>query len=225
MKARDLAVVVAMCVCVSLAIGSGFYVLNGGAAFAIAAAGAVFALATAQVVQLSAHMLSANTTQRKIFGFERELAKHQIDTKQQSAIILHQLGELRSEATRSSQFVSQSFSDLKNSYSALAEDLSLKVANHIAPTEPPQPILASFSPQVAPPATAFENQLLVSLEPIVDINSGSTAHYRIHLGMRSESGVELTHDALLAHADRMELRKQLDIFVAREATVLLARLR
>lgn len=239
MKARELVLVIVMSLCVSLAIGSGFYLVAGGPASAIAMATATFATAFAQALIFGSQLFHASTTKEKFRDVEANLIlreRNDAENKKQSGFILEQLNQLRREASSSAALVAQGFTDLKSSYSGLALELQTRVSNSAKPSAPAEvssrfemPAFRPIPPKNAnanqAPSAAFEDQLLVSLEPIVDLNTGGTAHYRIHLGMNSESGVELSHDALLAHADHMGLRTQLDIFVGREASALLRRLR
>jgi EAL domain-containing protein (putative c-di-GMP-specific phosphodiesterase class I) len=69
------------------------------------------------------------------------------------------------------------------------------------------------------------DQLLISLEPVIDLFTSKTAHYRLHLSMSKPEGGEVAHDVLLHHADRTGLRPEFDVFAAREALSLVERLR
>lgn len=69
------------------------------------------------------------------------------------------------------------------------------------------------------------DQLLISLEPVIDLFTTKTAHYRLHLSMSKPEGGEVAHDVLLHHADRTGLRPEFDVFAAREALTLVERLR
>ena len=237
MKARDIVLVGAMCLCFSVAVGSGFYLLSGGPATVIAFVVAIVALALGQTLVFSSHLFQSSKTSDKFAVVNNRLSvrdKSDLDKLRQSEFILKQLEDLRSDANRNADLVAQGFADLKVSYSGLANDLQNVASIKSAPQlEIPQPLeryipaVEQFTPppKLEAPRATFVDQLLISLEPIVDLHSGRTAHYRIHVGMISELGTELTHEALLQHADRMGLRTQLDIFIAREAAILLRRLR
>jgi EAL domain-containing protein (putative c-di-GMP-specific phosphodiesterase class I) len=263
MKARDLVLVVAMCLSIATAIGSGFYMIGGGSASVIAMVIAVIALGFGQVV-----LFGAQTFQTQLTGDRFKMVETKFNARKEADVeslrrtdfLTSQIAELRNDASRNADLVSTGFSDLKNSYASLAQHLQnqdqhrinqdyehefgLTAAINDAPSLQPEPILKVFNPFLAnglqpilpavPSApresntevqSPFADELLVSLEPIVDLNSGRTAHYRIHLAMKSKSGEEVSHEALLQQADRMGLRMQLDIFVAREAALLLRRLR
>ena len=99
--------------------------------------------------------------------------------------------------------------------------------------QPFQPAAAPLAGQgyVPPPPEHVEqknsmlDQLSTSLEPVVDLFTGKTSHYRLHLGMRGQNGEEITSDVLLHHADRTGLRVGFDVHAARDALGLLRRLR
>ncbi len=87
---------------------------------------------------------------------------------------------------------------------------------------------AAFQPDDEPVAAGSRSpldQLVISLEPVIDLFSSKTAHYRLHLAMAKPEGGEVAQDVLLHHADRTGLRPEFDVYAAREALKLLARLR
>jgi cyclic-di-GMP phosphodiesterase, flagellum assembly factor TipF len=81
-----------------------------------------------------------------------------------------------------------------------------------------------------PAAPSFEqsglaDQLNLSLEPVVDLFTSNTAHYRMVLGMTNEQGQDVAHDVFIHHADRLGLRGELDQYVIQESMALLEQLR
>jgi EAL domain-containing protein (putative c-di-GMP-specific phosphodiesterase class I)/chaperonin cofactor prefoldin len=80
-------------------------------------------------------------------------------------------------------------------------------------------------PEPAFESTQFGEQLNLALEPIVDLYTSNTAHYRMVLGMTNEQGKDVVHDLLVMHADRMGLRDKLDPYVVQETMGLLEQLR
>ncbi len=89
----------------------------------------------------------------------------------------------------------------------------------------PQPANDEFVDQPAKATTAAVDSLIISLEPVVDLFTSRTAHYRLHLGMTKPEGGDVAQDVLLHHADRTGLRSDFDVFAAREALPLLDKLR
>jgi EAL domain-containing protein (putative c-di-GMP-specific phosphodiesterase class I) len=65
----------------------------------------------------------------------------------------------------------------------------------------------------------------MSLEPIVDLFTSNTAHYRMVLGMINDQGREVDHDVFIHHADRLGLRAELDHYIVAESLELVGQLR
>jgi EAL domain-containing protein (putative c-di-GMP-specific phosphodiesterase class I) len=89
----------------------------------------------------------------------------------------------------------------------------------------------AMQPDAVPePVTAFEQSplgdaLTLALEPVVDLYTSSTAHYRMVLGMANEQGNDVPQDVFLHHAERMGLRPALDAHVVEQSLALLQQLR
>jgi EAL domain-containing protein (putative c-di-GMP-specific phosphodiesterase class I) len=84
---------------------------------------------------------------------------------------------------------------------------------------------ASFEPPEPSKASRSVDQLVISLEPVIDLFTAKTTHYRLHLSMANPNGQETGQDVLLHHADRTGLRPEFDVHAAQEALKLLYRLR
>jgi EAL domain-containing protein (putative c-di-GMP-specific phosphodiesterase class I) len=240
MLRRDWFLIAALSLCVAATIGSGFYMLGGGASPVLGAVVAVFAGALGQLFLLAMALRQSHELQdshKNLASDILDLSRSSGESKRHSDYLLTQVSELRADGKRHGEAVAAGFADLKKSYSTLAHELQTIVANAPAygiSAPPPFMSRSQLAPQAHAPIkpvaptpieSPFGDQLQVSLEPIVDIHSGTTAHYRIHLGMQNNAGQNLTHEVLLHHADRTGVRAQLDIFVAREAELLLRRLR
>ncbi len=235
MKGRDFVLIAGLCFCLALAIGSGFYIIGGGTASVFSMVLAIFSLALGQVFLLGVSTMQNSDFHNRFRAVQNDQQSRQqleIENRRQTEYILTQLTELRNDANRNAELVSAGFADLKSSYTGLADDLqSAALAQRASAAIQRQPLLPPpviAAPKIETPAIQnipFGNDLTLALEPIVDVQSGSTAHYRIHLGLASKSGENFNHENLLHHADRIGVRTQLDIFVAREAALLLRRLR
>jgi EAL domain-containing protein (putative c-di-GMP-specific phosphodiesterase class I) len=233
MQRRDWVITAATCFCLLAAFASCYYMFAGGSAPVLGAIVAIVALAFSQIISfVYSFQLKGDFQQsHKALAIDLlEMSRANSETKRHSDYLLSQLSDIRSDTASNGAIVAAGFADLKSSYSALALELQNNLASarsYYAP--PPPPAYVPYAPPQAevpkPVASPFGEQLLVSLEPIVDLHTGSTAHYRVHLGMKSPSGEELSHELLLHHADRTGVRPQLDMFVAREAEVILRRLR
>ncbi len=63
------------------------------------------------------------------------------------------------------------------------------------------------------------------LEPIIDLTTNRTAHYRVRFSITAANGIEIDYSKLTMNADRGELRPTLDVHVINQAIPLLRRLR
>ncbi len=142
------------------------------------------------------------------------------------------LEESKLEAKRDRELTARGLTALKDSYTSLQQEIQRTTyytkpiaENVFAP--PPQNNQIPADEPVQEPVTAspFGDQLSVSLEPIIDLSSGRTAHYRMHLALADGQGEELGSDTFLHHAERIGARPALDVFVVREAEALLRKLR
>jgi EAL domain-containing protein (putative c-di-GMP-specific phosphodiesterase class I) len=93
-----------------------------------------------------------------------------------------------------------------------------------APTDHATPV---EEPAAAPTfaETSLVDALNLSLEPIVDLYTSNTAHYRMMLGMTNDQGQDVEHEIFVHHADRMGMRASLDVHVVGQTLELLEQLR
>ena len=63
------------------------------------------------------------------------------------------------------------------------------------------------------------------LEPVIDLTTNRTAHYRVRFSITAANGIEIDYSKLTMNADRGELRPTLDLHVINQAIPLLRRLR
>jgi EAL domain-containing protein (putative c-di-GMP-specific phosphodiesterase class I) len=63
------------------------------------------------------------------------------------------------------------------------------------------------------------------LEPVIDLTTNRTAHYRVRFSITAANGIEIDYSKLTLNADRGELRPTLDLHVINQAIPLLRRLR
>ncbi len=75
--------------------------------------------------------------------------------------------------------------------------------------------------QAAPPREHFN----FLLEPVIDLTTNKTAHYRVRFSITAANGIEIDYSKLTLNADRGELRPTLDVHVINQAIPLLRRLR
>lgn len=83
---------------------------------------------------------------------------------------------------------------------------------------PPQPA-ADASPSAQP------DHLDLMLEPVIELSSGATAHYRAQLNLANPSGATIGHDELMHKADQGGMRDALDVHALRQVAPVLRKLR
>jgi EAL domain-containing protein (putative c-di-GMP-specific phosphodiesterase class I) len=129
--------------------------------------------------------------------------------------------------------------DIQSNLTSQANQTALKEAiareqewmAHVTDRQP-EHAPAEYAPVVEEPAAtpAFAQSELVdalnlSLEPIVDLYTSNTAHYRMMLGMTNDQGQDVEHEIFVHHADRMGVRASLDVHVIGQTLELLEQLR
>ncbi len=294
MSSRSWLLVAVMVVCACVAFGCSIYVLSGGSGTGYVIAGLGFSLGLAILCIALIQMLQQgdlgsvrHSVRSDIASFDRRLR----EDHNRSEHLMHEMTELRELSNRNAGTIAKGFSELKEGYAVLNEQLRTTVQtvtnfqqarSFVAQRNAPgqfgrqtakfggpsssetaqysgssiqqdnmrthEPAAAEVEVPRAKSVTGFENsmnyaafkaddqpvaaaphspidQLVISLEPIIDLFSSKTAHYRLHLAMAKPEGGEVAQDVLLHHADRTGLRPEFDVYAAREALNLLGRLR
>lgn len=236
MQKQDWPYVSAVVIGLAIAIGSGFYMIGGGTAPLLAIVVAVLSLGFSQ-----AAILVFLARRSSDLGNDRQNTQADIavtltnarETKIQIESLRKSLDETKLEAKRDRELTARGFTALKDSYTSLQAEIQRTtyyrqpVAEQVFTPPPAQNnrAIPVEPPQQLEPESPFGDQLAVSLEPIIDLSTGRTAHYRMHLALADGQGEELASDTFLHHAERIGARPALDIFVAREADALLRKLR
>lgn len=233
MQKQDLSYVIAVALGIALAVGSGSYMLAGGAAPLLAIVVAVLALGMSQAILLlwtSRRSLVNNNEHSEMLSELSSTQRSIKDSKGQFEFLRSRIDETRQDVKQDREIVSHGFSELKESYASLLNSMQrtsdyAKIQMHVSAQAELAQTEAIPTQSPLEPASPFGDQLAVSLEPIIDLSTGRTAHYRMHLALIDSQGGELASDTFLHHAERIGVRPALDIYVAREADVLLRRLR
>lgn len=95
--------------------------------------------------------------------------------------------------------------------------------NRSAITAPPTRAAAAPAPPAEPPTGREE--LTLWLEPVVELATGNTSHYRAQIGLTSGDGGTVAHDEVMQKADQGDLRASLDTRLVRLVIPVLRRLR
>lgn len=152
-----------------------------------------------------------------------------------------QITALRADTGLAATQLTQGLEDIRRSHSSIAQQIQALLGQPMPrpaeaftarPTEPPlyRPrmdygfLTASGSEQAAP-AEQLTDKLTLALEPIIDLYTMQTAHYRMIVSMLNDQGLEVAPETFLIHAGHTGERAAVDLFVIREALGLLATLR
>ena len=234
------------------AVGALAYALVGGPETTLALGAAIGCAILGQLMLVALGLRQDERRDGALRRVTRDVAGFHSEIRRKTEGFQTQLDGLRQQGEQQSAAVIKGINELQSSYGSLQTMLEARVANAAAAAVRPEPAIEGapqFDPppveeaqmeaaveqheaQVAPPSLhqpepvddAFADQINFALEPVVDILTRRTAHYRMHLTM-SFGGDELSNDRLLHYAGRMGNRPMLDLLAAREAVELLAKLR
>lgn len=244
-------VVVALCACGAMGIAA--FGIGSGRLTATLIAAAIIALGAGLVVaQMRSHFRA--TVIDNIDQDIRVLA-HRLEVAEQSARdwrfgqegLSQQIAALRDDASQSAMQLTRGLEDIKRSHGSIAQQIQALLGQPMpkAPDLPqadvqpqpsvPRPQLApgfSYSaPLAMPEAPAnhapprLTDSLTLALEPVIDLFTMQTAHYRMIASMLNEWGVELPAERFRHKASQMSQEGEVDLFVIREALGILEKLR
>jgi hypothetical protein len=194
------------------------------------------------------HTHMARRDVRRLAAEITALMRESREEERVSAELAAQVSILRSEVEALGTSVNVSVNEMRQGHAAIANDMrnlaerqyhyQTQMQQHQLAQQTRRPVVVHPSqwapgegiddvedeaPVVLPPRagslddmSSFADAVVISLEPVIDLFSGKTAHYRLH---HAFEGAEK------AAAERQERRPALDIYLYREALVLLRRLR
>jgi EAL domain-containing protein (putative c-di-GMP-specific phosphodiesterase class I) len=115
-------------------------------------------------------------------------------------------------------------------HSSLQDAMAREQAWMTQLTELPPPPVEIEQALTPAPTPTFETSgladvLHLALEPVVDLYTSNTAHYRMLLGMTNDQGKDVEHEVFVHHADRLGVRDSLDVHVVGQTLELLEQLR
>ncbi len=212
------------------------YLLAGGADTTLAVATGLGLLGLAQLILFGYLAQQDQRIGSAITRLSRQIFDIRSESHNGQEALRSRLSLLENEGRRHTDAVAHGLSDLKTSYAALKDALSSQIANrepepaphmyeepqmemHVEPVFLTEPVIAA-----PPPAAQLRDVIHLALEPIVDMQTQRTAHYRVHVSMDVE-GQEIDSDQLMQYVARMGTRPSLDLRAARECLSLLMRLR
>lgn len=101
------------------------------------------------------------------------------------------------------------------------------IRNIAAPKPAPAPVIEPVPapPEPAPLPRPANERLELLLEPVIELASGSTAHYRVLLDLTDDNGHVVRHHELMHKANQGGMRPALDAHMVRQVAPVLRRLR
>jgi EAL domain-containing protein (putative c-di-GMP-specific phosphodiesterase class I) len=124
------------------------------------------------------------------------------------------------QATRSEEIMTE-LNALRREMKDLVQ--AQRQATAAPPAAPEAPVAAPAAAAGHPPAG--RDELTLWLEPVIELASGNTSHYRALLGLTDSAGKTVSHDEMMQKADQGGLRASLDARLVKMAVPVLRRLR
>ncbi|MEO9168096.1 MAG: EAL domain-containing protein [Aestuariivirga sp.] len=224
----------------SLAVAGAFgaiaYLFGGGQQQMVAMAVGIGFLAFGQLFVLGMSFDGHDRLNFRLRKLAQDVAKVETGTRASFMNVFEQLARLDAQTQERSGKLIAGVENIKTTFDAFKEQMHAGAAN-AARAEPERvslepkvvaaPKMASvFGNQTPKPdlATSISEEISYALEPLVDIPTRRTAHYRLHSSMSIE-GEKVSGDTLFRVAAAAKVRPALDSLAIEEALGLLARLR
>jgi EAL domain-containing protein (putative c-di-GMP-specific phosphodiesterase class I) len=214
------------------AVACGVFVLVAKTQQAQAVVAAIFLLAIGQLFVIGLGWARGLTLQDAIRSIARE--RRAADEKYNKSFVTaklfeNEIADLKRRMGLSEKEIQEEMAAMRVQFNELAERYAADAANarllqqEMQQQIQQQPIPADFPITLqGAPAREHFNFLL---EPIIDLTTNRTAHYRVRFSITAANGIEIDYSKLTVNADRGELRPTLDVHVINQAIPLLRRLR
>jgi EAL domain-containing protein (putative c-di-GMP-specific phosphodiesterase class I)/F0F1-type ATP synthase membrane subunit c/vacuolar-type H+-ATPase subunit K len=214
------------------AIACGVFVLVAKTQQAQAVVAAIFLLAIGQLCVIGLGWARGLTLQDAIRGIARE--RRAADEKYNKSFVTaklfeNEIADLKRRMGLSEKEIQEEMAAMRAQFNELAERYAADAANarlqqqQMQQQMQQQPNPAEFP--VTLQGAAVREHFNFLLEPIIDLTTNRTAHYRVRFSITAANGIEIDYSKLTLNADRSELRPTLDVHVINQAIPLLRRLR
>ena len=220
MQVRGWPSVLVLAVFSCFAIACGIFVLVAKAQQAQAVVAAIFLLAIGQLFVIGLGWARGLTLQDAI----RSLARERRTTEEKYAksfvtakLFEIEIAELKRRMGHSEKEIRDEMISMRARFEELTQRYEADAANaqlHSAPAE-----------LTAQQDAMKREHFNFLLEPVIDLSTNATAHYRVRFSITAANGIEIDYSKLTLNADRGELRPTLDVHVINQAIPLLRRLR
>jgi EAL domain-containing protein (putative c-di-GMP-specific phosphodiesterase class I) len=237
-------VAVALCACAAMGIGA--YGVGSGRFSPTLLASAIIVLGLGLIMAQARFYLRSGT----IEDIEQDIVTiaRRVDTAEQHARdwqfgqegLSQQITALRADTGLAATQLTQGLEEIRRSHMSIAQQIQSLLSQPLPalPKDeenlsypPPRYSLRSdygfqaAAPIVAPAPSGTTDRLTLALEPIIDLYTMQTAHYRMIVSMLNDQGQEVAPETFLLHASHTGERAEVDYFVIREALGLLGTLR
>jgi len=194
---------------------------------------AIFLLAIGQLFVIGLGWARGLTLQDAIRGIARE--RRAADEKYNKSFVTaklfeNEIADLKRRMGLSEKEIQEEMAAMRAQFNELAERYAADAANarmlqqQMQQQQMQQPSNQAEFPITLQGAPAREHFNFL-LEPIIDLTTNRTAHYRVRFSITAANGIEIDYSKLTVNADRGELRPTLDVHVINQAIPLLRRLR
>ncbi len=220
MQGRDWPAIIGVAMFALLAVGSAIFMLASGEVHAPVVAGAVLVLAAGQAAALFVQWMRINGLDERRSELERKLRS----VSEEIAVIAGRMAWMQNKIA---QPIGRPLDDLMTEVRGLRDNVQT-LRQDIAKIRPPLSELQSNpAPEPAAEASAVHSRerLDFLLEPVVELSTSATVHYRARVNMVNERGDEVRHEEMIRKADAGGVRAALDIHLAKLALPVLRRLR
>jgi EAL domain-containing protein (putative c-di-GMP-specific phosphodiesterase class I) len=220
MQVRGWPSILVLAVFSCFAIACGIFVLVAKTQQAQAVVAAIFLLAIGQLFVIGLGWARGLTLQDAIRGLARE--RRAVEEKYAKSFVTAKLfeieiAELKRRMGHSEKEIRDEMISMRARFEELTQRYEADAANaqlHSAP--------AALTAQQDAMKREHFNFLL---EPVIDLSTNATAHYRVRFSITAANGIEIDYAKLTLNADRGSLRPTLDSHVVNQAIPLLRRLR
>ena len=220
MQVRGWPSILVLAVFSCFAIACGIFVLVAKTQQAQAVVAAIFLLSVGQLFVIGLGWARGLTLQDAIRSLARE--RRAAEEKYNKSFVAtklfeNEIADLKRRMGLSEKEIQDEMVVMRTRFQELTQRYEAEVANARAQNSVEVPLVL----QSAPSREHFN----FLLEPVIDLSTNRTAHYRVRFGITAANGIEIDHAKLTLNADRGELRPTLDVHVINQAIPLLRRLR
>ncbi len=209
MQGREWPAIIGVAMFALLAVGSAIFMLGSGEVHAPVIAGAVLVLAAGQAVALTVQWMRSTGLEERLLEQGRKIRALSEETASLAERMAWTQKQITQAPGRPLDAVLQEVRVLREHVQTLTQDIA-NSGPHDTAHEP-----------VAP----ANERLDFLLEPVVELATGSTAHYRARVNMVGHMSGDVAHEEILRKADSGGVRAALDIHMVKLAVPVLQRLR